>query len=103
MEEKKEFGYVAKLPSEEGKAKKFGGGQSEQPPQKKIFVTTKEFEDPKEKEMIKSVLKRVQLSSAAWQSLKEDLDNRQSKNYISRRFGIKPDDLKWLRKYLGYV
>lgn len=100
-----DFEYKAILPSEEGKKKKFGGGIAPKPapqPEKKV-LTTAEFEDPRDKEMIARVLKRVKLSSPAWQALREDLDNHEPKDYISRRFGIKPSDLKWLRRYLGYT
>jgi len=107
MEERKDYEYTAKLPSEEGKKKKFGGGMTpaHKPtpqPQRKV-LTTVEFEDPKDKEMIKRVLKRVKLSSAGWHAFKEDLENHESKDYISKRFGIKPSDLKWLRRYLGFA
>jgi len=100
-----DYEYKAVLPSEEGKKKKFGGGMSpnKPAPQPKKVLTTAEFEDPRDKEMIKRVLKRVKLSSQAWQALKEDLENKEPKDYISRRFGIKPNDLKWLRRYLGFA
>jgi len=102
MEEKKvEYGYTAKLPSEEGKTKKLGSGSSKPKPIR--FVKLIEPQEPKDKEIVSRVLKRVKLSSGAWQTLKEDLDNKEPKNYISRKFGIKPNDLKWLKRYLGYV
>jgi hypothetical protein len=98
-----EFEYTAKLPSEEGKGKSLGGGKKTAPaPEPKKVLTTAEFEDPKEKEMIRRVLKRVKLSSQAWTALKQDLENHEPKGYITRRFGIKPSDLKWLRRYLGF-
>lgn len=99
-----DYEYNAVLPSEEGKGKKLGGGSSKPTPQpERKVLTTAEFEDPREKEMIARVLKRVKLSSQAWHALKEDLENHEPKDYISRRFGIKPSDLKWLRRYLGYT
>jgi hypothetical protein len=106
MEERKDYEYKAVLPSEEGKKKKFGGGMAPAPisiqPEKRV-LTTAEFEDPKDKEMINRVLKRVRLSSGGWQALKEDLENHEPKDYISRRFGIKSNDLKWLKRYLGFA
>ena len=105
MEERRDYEYTAKLPSEEGKGKKLGGGMKPAPkpqPQRKV-LTTAEFDDPRDKEMIARVLKRIKLSSMGWQALKEDLENHEPKDYISRRFGIKPSDLKWLKKYLGYA
>jgi hypothetical protein len=106
MEEKRDFEYVAKLPSAEGKGKKLGGGLASKPaspPPPRKVLTTAEFDDPRDKEMIGRVLKRVKLSSAAWQALRKDLENHEPKDYISRRFGIKPNDLKWLRRYLGFA
>lgn len=105
MEERKDYKYKAVLPSEEGKKKKLGGGIASKPstqPERKVLTTT-EFEDPKDKEMINRVLKRVRLSSGGWQALKKDLENHEPKNYISRRFRIKPNDLKWLKRYLGFA
>jgi len=107
MEEQKNYEYIAKLPSEEGKKKKFGGGmtptlKSVPQPSRKV-LTTAEFEDPKDKEMVNRVLKRVKLSSAGWHALREDLENHEPKDYISRRFGIKSSDLKWLKRYLGFA
>lgn len=105
MEERKSYEYKAVLPSEEGKKKKLGGGIALKPstqPERKVLTTAK-FEDSKDKEMINRVLKRVRLSSSGWQALKEDLENHESKDYISRRFGIKSNDLKWLKRYLGFA
>lgn len=56
----------------------------------------------REKELMNRVIKRIKLSSEGWKALQEDLKNKEPKNYIVRRFGIKPNDLKWLKKYLGY-
>jgi hypothetical protein len=101
-----EYGYEPELPK---KKVSFGGGMSPaQKPkrvqqQKKKVVQPVEFEDPRDKEMIRRVLKRIKLSSAAWDALKEDLENKEPKDYVARRFGIKPSDLKWLRRYLGYA
>jgi hypothetical protein len=86
MEEKREFGYVAKLPTEEGKKKKLG--------------TKAAPIDYREKEMIDRVTKRVKLPSVGWEELQKDLKNKEPKNFIARKFGIKPNDLKWLKKYL---
>jgi len=92
-----DFEYKASLPSEEGKGgNKFGKGHQQEI--KKVDI----FKAAKEKEMISRVVNRVKLSTDGWTELRKDLDNSESKNYISRKFGIKPNDLKWLKKYLGY-
>lgn len=92
-----DFEYEAKLPSSEGKGgKKFGRSRVPLPG----TITPQEAQ--KNKEMMERVINRVKLSSEGWAALREDLDAHMPKDYISKRFGIKQNDLKWLKKALGY-
>jgi hypothetical protein len=60
-------------------------------------MTTNKSEKSK---MYNRVLDKIKLSSEAWKALEEDMKNNMSKDYICRRFGIKPHYFKWLKRYM---
>jgi hypothetical protein len=55
-----------------------------------------------EQEIMNRVLSRTRLPNMAWDSLIEALKNKESKDLICRNFGIKPADLKYIKRYLGF-
>lgn len=53
--------------------------------------------------MIERTLKRVKLPSDAWNALREDIKNKEPKQFLIRKYGIKSTDLKRLKEYLNLV
>jgi hypothetical protein len=42
------------------------------------------------------------LPNVSWNSLTEDLKNKEPKDFVCRKYGIKPADLKYIKRYLNY-
>ena len=96
MSDKVEYGYVAEAPAK----KKLGSVTKKLIPEKKIFDAS--ALDVREKEMMNRVLNRVKLPNISWNSLVEDFKNKEPKDFICRKYGIKPADLKYIKRYLNY-
>jgi len=58
--------------------------------------------DLREKKMIERVMTKIKLPNDYWNGLEKDLKEGMPKRVICGRYGIKPSDLKWLKKALGY-
>lgn len=96
MSDKIEYGYVAKT---QEKKNKLGSVRKEMLSDR---VQHKNITDIRENELMNRVLARVKLPNAVWDSLAEDFKNKQPKDFISRKYGIKPADLKYIKRYLNY-
>jgi replicative superfamily II helicase len=96
MSDKVEYGYIAEAPAK----KKLGSVT------KKIDLEKRAIDpnslDFRQKEMMNRVLNRVKLPNVSWTSLVEDFKNKEPKDFICRKYGIKPADLKYIKKYLNY-
>jgi hypothetical protein len=57
---------------------------------------------PDEQRTLNRTLGRVKLPNMMWDALIEDLKNKETKASICNKFNIRPSDLKWLKRYLGY-
>jgi hypothetical protein len=95
MEEKKEFGYTAKLPREEGKRKKI---ISSSKPKRESRKTNLKPVDSHEKKLLERTLKNVKLPSSAWMEIKRDFRLGEGKDTICRKYGIKRSYYKHLKK-----
>ena len=58
--------------------------------------------NPEQQRMMDRVLGRVQLPNFLWDNLLEDLKKKEPKNDICNKYRIRPADLKWIKRYLGY-
>lgn len=92
-----EFSYVAQLPD---KKKKMGSVAQKR--RQEIRPANLGRFSPQEQQLMDRVLGRVKLPNVAWDQLIEDFKKKESKNVICNRYGIKPADLKWIKRYLGY-
>jgi len=97
MSDKVEFGYVAKIPEK----KKFGSVQTKKMTLEKKAVGHN-IQDFRQNELMNRVLNRVKLPNITWNSLTEDFKNKEPKDFICRKYGIKPADLKYIKRYLNY-
>jgi hypothetical protein len=97
MEEKVEFGYVAQPPGKKGK---LGSVKQKERNISRDIGNTARY-TPRESEMLERVLNRVKLPNMFWDQLLKDIDNKEPKNFICRKYNVKPADLKWIKKYLG--
>lgn len=58
--------------------------------------------DLHQKKMIERVMTKIKLPNDYWNGLEKDLKEGTAKRIICGRYGIKPADLKWIKKALGY-
>lgn len=57
--------------------------------------------DLREKKMVERVMTKIKLPTAYWNGITKDLKDGVAKRIICSKYGIKPSDLKWLKKGLN--
>lgn len=61
----------------------------------------KDYKERRNNVMLERTLKRVKLPSDGWEALREDIKNKEPKEFLVRKYRIKSSDLKRLKEYLN--